>query len=65
MLRDRRVLLEQELTFAKEYAARYYLMIVTTGDESLSEQYQTLRTRVEQLQFDLDMLNQLISEGHN
>jgi hypothetical protein len=65
MLRDRRVLLEQELTFEKEYAARYYLMIVTTGDESLSEQYQTLRTRVEQLQFDLDMLNQLISEGHN
>ena len=65
MLRDRRVLLEQELKLAKEKAAKYYLLTVTTGDESLIEQYQTLRSRAESLQFDLDMLNQLISEGHN
>ena len=64
MLRDRRVLLEQELTLAKADAARCYLTRVTTEGDLLDEQYKLLKTRVEQLQFDLDMLNQLISEGN-
>ena len=64
MLRDRRVLLEQELKLAKADAAKCYLLIVAIGDTLLNEQYQSLKTRVEQLQFDLDMLNQLILEGH-
>lgn len=64
MLRDRRVLLEQELTLAKADAAKCYLTIVTTGGNLLDEQYESLRSRVEQLQFDLNMLNQLILEGH-
>ena len=64
MLRDRRVLVEQELKLAKADAARCYLLIVAIGDALLNDQYQLLKTRVEQLQFDLNMLNQLISEGH-
>ena len=64
MLRDRRELVEQELKLAKEKAAKYYLMIVTSGDDSLSEQYRSLRTNAENLQFDLDMLNELISQGY-
>jgi hypothetical protein len=64
MLRDRRVLVEQELKLAKEKAAKYYLMIVTSSDDSLSEQYRLLRTNAENLQFDLDMLNELISQGY-
>ena len=64
MLRDRRVLVEQELKLAKEKAAKYYLMVVTSGDDSLNEPYQLLRTNAENLQFDLDMLNELISQGY-
>jgi hypothetical protein len=64
MLRDRRVLVERDLKLAKEKAAKYYLMIVISGDNSLNEQYRSLRTNAENLQFDLDMINELISQGH-
>lgn len=64
MLRDRRVLLERELKLAKDAAAKCYLATVTAGGNLLDQQYELLRSRVEQIQFDLDMLNQLISEGH-
>lgn len=63
MLRDRRVLVERELQLAKENAARHYLSIVAGGDNPLDEHYESLRTRVQDLQFDLDMLNELISQG--
>jgi hypothetical protein len=63
MLRDRRVLVEQELKLAKENAAKYYLGIVASGDNPLDEHYESLRTRVQDLQFDFDMLNELISQG--
>lgn len=66
MLRDRRVLIENELKLAKENAAKYYLTIVTGRASPLSEQYyyKSLKARVEDLQFDLAMLNELIEKGH-
>jgi hypothetical protein len=63
MLKDRRVLLEQEIAKAKEQAARLYLDIVTHGGDTASEEYQTLKTKVMNLQFDLNMVNQLIDHG--
>ena len=63
MLRDRRELVEQELKLAKEKAAKYYLSIVDNGDNPLDKHYELLRTRVQDLQFDFDMLNELISQG--
>lgn len=65
MLRDRRVLLEQEIKEVKEDAARCYLEIVTSGEVfPLPQKYQLLKSKVEELQFDLVMVNQLIEQGH-
>jgi hypothetical protein len=64
MLKDRRVLLEREIEKAKEQAARLYLVIVTHGGDTSSEEYQTLKTKVTNLQFDLNIVNQLIYKGH-
>jgi hypothetical protein len=64
MLKDRRVLLEQELTRAHEQAAAMYLDIVTHNGDVASAEYQALKNRVTSLQFDLNVVNQLIYKGH-
>ena len=63
MLRDRRALLEHDLAIARNEAASMYLDIVTRGGEAHSEAYQLLRDKVGKLQFDLDLVNQLIDKG--
>jgi hypothetical protein len=64
MLKDRRVLLEQEITKAQDEAATMYLDIVTHCGDVHSTQYQTLRNKIMDLQFDLDLVNLLISKGN-
>lgn len=64
MLKDRRVLLEHDLKIAQEQAAKMYLDIVVSRKELHSDQYQVLREQVADLQFDLDIVNQLILKGH-
>jgi len=64
MLKDRRVLLEQEITKAQDEAATMYLDIVTQCGDVHSTQYQTLRNKIMDLQFDLDLVNLLISKGN-
>lgn len=64
MLKDRRVLLEHDLKIAQEQAAKMYLDIVVSRKELHSGQYQVLREQVADLQFDLDIVNQLILKGH-
>ena len=64
MLKDRRVLLEQELTRAHEAAAAMYLDIVIHDGDAASAEYQALKNRVTSLQFDLNVINQLIYKGH-
>ena len=64
MLRDRRVLLEQELAKAHEAAAAMYLDLVTHNGDVASAEYQALKNRVTSLQFDLNVINQLIYKGH-
>jgi hypothetical protein len=63
MLKDRRALLEHDLAIARNEAARLYLDIVTHGGDVHSEAYQSLRDKVGKLQFDLDLVNQLIDKG--
>jgi cellobiose-specific phosphotransferase system component IIA len=63
MLKDRRVLLEEEIAKAKEQAARLYLDIVTHAGDTTSEEYQALKTKIMNLQFDLSMVNRLIDSG--
>ena len=64
MLKDRRVLLEHDLKIAHEQAAHMYLEIVTNNGDVHSEEYQKMRDCITRLEFDLNMVNQLIHKGH-
>ena len=64
MLRDRRVLLEHDLKIAHDQAAEMYLDIVTNNGDVHSEEYQQMRDRITKLEFDLNVVNQLIHKGH-
>jgi hypothetical protein len=64
MLRDRRVLLEHDLKTAHERASTMYLDIVVTNSNVHSEEYQQMRDQISKLEFDLNMVNQLIHKGH-
>lgn len=64
MLKDRRVLLEHELTKAHDEAAKIYLEIVTTTGNVHSVEYQALKDKITNLQFDINVINKLIYQGH-
>lgn len=65
MLKDRRILIEQELAKAQAAAAEMYLNIVVRRDGDVySSEYQLLKNRIMDLQFDLNMVNDLIDKGH-
>jgi hypothetical protein len=65
MLKDRRLLLEQEIKKAHSEAANMYLSIVVSNHSEIpSPEYQALRDRITNLQFDLNVVNQLIYNGH-
>ena len=63
MLKDRRVLLEQEIAKAQDEAAAMYLDIVTHDGDVHSIEYQALKNKIMDLQFNLDLVNLLISKG--
>ena len=64
MLRDRRVLLEHDLKIAHDQAAEMYLDIVVNNGDVHSEEYQQIRDQISKLEFDLNVVNQLIHKGH-
>ena len=64
MLKDRRALLEHDLKIAHDQAAHMYLDIVTNNGDVHSEEYQKMRDRISKLEFDLNIVNQLIHKGH-
>ena len=64
MLKDRRVLLEHDLKNAHDQAAKMYLDIVIANGDVHSEKYQQMRDRISKLEFDLNIVNQLIHKGH-
>ena len=64
MLKDRRVLLEQEIDKVKTLASLMYLDIVTHDSSLQRVDYQDLRNKIMNLQCDLDLVNVLISKGH-
>jgi hypothetical protein len=64
MLKDRRVLLEHDLKIAHDQAAEMYLDIVVNNGDVHSEEYQQMRDRISKLEFDLNIVNQLIHQGH-
>jgi len=64
MLKDRRALLERELIKAHEDASELYLKIVTQEGDVASIEYQSLKEKIMNLQFDINIVNKLISKGH-
>ena len=64
MLKDRRVLLERDLKTVHDQASMMYLEIVTKNEDCHSVEYQQLRDQISKLEFDLNMVNQLIHKGH-
>jgi len=64
MLKDRRVLLEHDIKTAHDRAAEMYLDIVVNNGDVHSEEYQQARDQISKLEFDLNMVNQLIHKGH-
>jgi len=64
MLRDRKALLEQEIRKAQSEAANMYLSIVVGGNGDVhSKEYQELKDKISSLNFDLNIVNQLIAQG--
>lgn len=63
MLKDRRALLEHDLHKATKAAAVLYLKLVTTSSDVHSAEYDQLKQKISQLQFDLTMVVHLINEG--
>jgi len=64
MLKDRRVLLEQEILKAHDEASALYLQIVVNDGDVHSNEYQVLKDKILSLKFDLNVVNQLIERGH-
>jgi hypothetical protein len=65
MLRDRKALLEQEIKKAHSEAASMYLSLVIGGSGDVhSKEYQELKEKISTMNFDLNVVNQLIAQGH-
>ena len=65
MLRDRKVLLEQEIVRLKSEAANMYLSIVVSGNNLGSPEYTALQKSITDSEFDLKNLITLLNQGHN
>ena len=64
MLRDRKALLEQEIRKAQAEAANMYLSIIVSGGDVHNKEYQDLKDKISNLNFDLNAVNLLIAQGH-
>jgi hypothetical protein len=64
MLRDRKALLEQEIRKAQTEAANMYLSLAIGGGDIHSKEYQDLKEKISDLNFDLNVVNQLIAQGN-
>jgi len=64
MLKDRRVLLEQDIKKAHVEAAAIYLDIVTHDKDVHNAEYESIKNKIMNLEFDLNVVNQLIHQGH-
>jgi hypothetical protein len=64
MLRDRKALLEHELKKAHSEAANMYLGLAIGGGDVHSKEYQDLKEKISNLNFDLRAINTLLTQGH-
>jgi hypothetical protein len=64
MLRDRKALLERELKKAQNEAINMYLSIAVSGGDVHSKEYRDAKEKVSNLNFDLQSINTLLTQGH-
>jgi len=64
MLAERRELLEKEVQKAHDEAAKMYWNIVTAESSGDIKEYEAMKNKISALEFDLNMVNQLIHKGH-
>ena len=65
MLKDRRVLIEQEIEKTIKEGSKLYLQLVVDWPDGVnnSHTYHQLREKTTSLQFELQLINQLIEQG--
>ena len=63
MLKDRKVLVEEEITKLTNIAAQMYLNAMISLD-SLSSEYHTIRARITDLHHERKMIQLLIDQGY-
>ena len=64
MLKDREILIKNDLKSVTNQASTMYLESVTGKKELDMKKYQELKDKIASLRFDLVMVKQLIDEGH-
>jgi len=62
MLRDRIILVQQEIVRVTDMVAQMYLDAMVSGNE-VSKEYHTLREHITDLHHERDMINVLLQKG--
>ena len=65
MLVERRELLEKEVQKAHDEAAKMYWNIVIAESSEDTKQYEAMRAKIAALEFDLNIVNQLIIKRYD
>lgn len=63
MLKDRKLLVEQEITKLTEVAANQYFEAIR-GEITLTSEYEVIRERITDLQHEYKMIQLLLHKGH-
>ena len=65
MFKDRRVLLEQEVTKLKQACGKLYLKIVSGNGNGLDKlEYDDMKAELSDMTSDLLIIDQMIADGH-
>ena len=64
MLKDRKLLVEQEITKLSGVAANMYLDAIRSETTTMDEKYDQIRTKITELQHERKMIQLLLEQGH-
>ena len=65
MLKDRKELIESELTRLKDKAAKLYLGYITNGNDVFGmAEYDDIRDKISDLEFDLKIINEILEKDY-
>lgn len=65
MLQDRKELIESELIRLKDKAAKLYLSYITSGNDVFGmKEYDDIRDKISDLEFDLKIINEILEKDY-